>query len=221
MYLAEPKLEMQKLAEEVRVAVPHTSDQVRRIVASAVEIHFQHRTNGAPINGQEPPEAYFTLSQENSEDEGLESSSQRVYKKLLYDLTGELMKEIYKDEQKEEPPPWSKPKQRRQKYFRGASPPGQVDALTPIVQEAVIDMLGLNGSRKLDRNKWNVRKKKDHVDNILVQELREEEPEWVNYDDDEVAVKMQLTDTIFETLLTDTVQVMSKIYQKRRATVHN
>ncbi|XP_062614422.1 centrosome-associated protein 350-like [Saccostrea cucullata] len=215
----DPKLEMQKLAEEVKIAVPHTSEQVRRIVASAVEIHFEHLTNEESINGQEPPDSYFT--EEELKDEGLESSSRRVYKKLLFDLTGELMKEIYKDEQKEEPPPWRKPKQRRQKYFRGASPPREVDSLTPIVQEAVIDMLGLNGSRKLDRNKWNIRKKKDHVDNILVQELREEEPEWVNYDDDEVAVKMQLTDNIFETLLTDTVQVMSKIYQKRRATVHN
>lgn len=51
-------------------------------------------------------------------------------------------------------------------------------------------MLGLNGLRKLDRNKWNVRKKKDYVDNILVQELCEEEFEWVNYDNDEIVVKM-------------------------------
>lgn len=207
------------MADEMRIAVPHSSDQVRRIVASAVEIHFQHRTNGESINGLEPPESYFT--QEELEEEGLENSSRRVYKKLLFDLTGELLKEIYKNELKEDPPPWQKPKQRRQKYFRGASPPKGVDTLTPIVQEAVIDMLGLNGSRKLDRNKWNVRKKKDHVDNILVQELREEEPEWVNYDNDEIAVKMQLTDNIFETLLTDTVHVMSKIYQKRKMAVNN
>lgn len=215
----EPKMDMKKLADEMRIAVPHSSDQVRRIVASAVEIHFQHRTNGESINGLEPPESYFT--QEELEEEGLENSSRRVYKKLLFDLTGELLKEIYKNELKEDPPPWQKPKQRRQKYFRGASPPKGVDTLTPIVQEAVIDMLGLNGSRKLDRNKWNVRKKKDHVDNILVQELREEEPEWVNYDNDEIAVKMQLTDNIFETLLTDTVHVMSKIYQKRKMAVNN
>nr|XP_022322743.1 centrosome-associated protein 350-like [Crassostrea virginica] len=215
----EPKLDMQKLADEMKITVPHTSEQVRSIVASAVEIHFQHRANGESINGFEPPESYFAM--ENFDEEGLENNSRRVYKKLLFDLTGELLKEIYKNDLTEDPPPWQKPKQRRQKYFRGASPPNEVGTLTPIVQEAVIDMLGLNGSRKLDRNKWNIRKKKDHVDNILVQELREEEPEWVNYDDDEVAVKMQLTDNIFGTLLTDTVQVMTRIYQKKKSTVHN
>ena len=210
---------MQKLADEMKITVPHTSEQVRSIVASAVEIHFQHRANGESINGFEPPESYFAM--ETFDEEGLENNSRRVYKKLLFDLTGELLKEIYKNDLTEDPPPWQKPKQRRQKYFRGASPPNEVGTLTPIVQEAVIDMLGLNGSRKLDRNKWNIRKKKDHVDNILVQELREEEPEWVNYDDDEVAVKMQLTDNIFETLLTDTVHVMSRIYQKKKSTAHN
>jgi centrosomal protein CEP350 len=54
------------------------------------------------------------------------------------------------------------------------------------------------------------------VDNILVEELREEEPRWINYDEDELAVKMQLTDTIFDMLLNDTVQTMNEVYQKKK-----
>jgi centrosomal protein CEP350 len=49
-----------------------------------------------------------------------------------------------------------------------------------------------------------------------VEELREEEPRWINYDEDELAVKMQLTDTIFDMLLNDTVQTMNEVYQKKK-----
>jgi centrosomal protein CEP350 len=65
--------------------------------------------------------------------------------------------------------------------------------LKPLVQVAVIDILGLNGAKKLQKRlNGGICKKKDLVDSILVQELPEEEPVWANYDDDELAVKMQL-----------------------------
>ena len=185
-----------------------------------MDVYWQRRRYGEPYDGFEPPESFF-LSDEKEEGDSIENKSKRVYKKLLFDMTGEIIREVYKDENIETPPAWQKPKQRRQKYFRGASPPTEVELLKPIVQKAVIDTLGLNGSRKADKNKWSVRKKKDHVDNILVQELKEEEPQWVNYDDDEVAVKMQLTETIFDTLLTDTVHVISKIYRRRQGVAQN
>lgn len=48
-----------------------------------------------------------------------------------------------------------------------------------------------------------------------VQELHEEEAQWVNYDVDELFVKMQLADSIFEALLKDTANVLTLIYDKR------
>ena len=90
----------------------------------------------------------------------------------------------------------------------------------PVVQSTVINILGLNGSVGQHRgrvtNKWNVRKKKDHVDAVLVEELQEEEADWINYDGDELSVKMQLTDTLFESLLADTVSTLNKVYSKRQ-----
>ena len=71
--------------------------------------------------------------------------------------------------------------------------------------------MGADGSRgngNQPKLKWGSRKKKDDVDQILIAELREEEPDWVNYDDDELAVKMQLADAIFESLLAETGRVM-------------
>lgn len=50
-----------------------------------------------------------------------------------------------------------------------------------------------------------------------VQELQEEEAQWVNYDEDEFSVKMQLADSIFESLLKDTADTFTQIFEKRRA----
>lgn len=48
-----------------------------------------------------------------------------------------------------------------------------------------------------------------------VQELHEEESQWVNYDEDELFVKMQLADSIFDALLRDTANTFTLISDKR------
>lgn len=195
-------------------AVPHEKEEIQEVVSSAVDIYWETKRDGGALDAVEPPEDFF-MDEDNNND--IEGKSRKVYKKLLFDLTGEIICDVYKDNQDDDPPPYAKLKSRRHKFFNGAAPPKTLEKLKPLVQEAVNDILGVNGSRKTDKNKWSVRKKKDHVDNILVEELREEEPEWVNYDNDEIAVKMQLTESIFEMLLTDTVQTMNKIYRKKQA----
>ncbi|KAK3594699.1 hypothetical protein CHS0354_001651 [Potamilus streckersoni] len=206
--------ELQRLTDEVFYAVPHKNEEVSKIVSSAVDIFWNQRRCGEPIEGLEPPDSFFSKDEEEGQD--FISNSQRVYKKLLFDLTREIIQDIYKEDDIESTPPWHKAKRRQSKYCKISSPPTTVDVLKSIVQEAIINTLGLNGAPKGDRGKWGIRKKKDHVDSILVQELREEEPQWVNYDDDEHAVKMQLTETIFESLLMDTVQTINKIYRRRQ-----
>ena len=53
--------------------------------------------------------------------------------------------------------------------------------------------------------------KKDYVDAVLVEELREEEAQWVNYDADELRVKFQLTDSILDKLFDETIELLSSI----------
>lgn len=214
-----------KTSEDLFV-VPHERAEVESIVADAVDVFWNLRRCGEPWDDVTPP---LTFLQEGSNQTGgkketnhhdLVSGSRRIYKHLLFDLTGEILQDIYKCEDETDPPPWQKPEPKRQKYFKGRTPPSTLDVLLPSVQSAVIDILGLNGSTGKHRgkaiNKWNVRKKKDHVDRVLVDELREEEADWVNYDSDELAVKMQLTDTLFNSLLSDTVATLNKIYSRRQ-----
>lgn len=209
-----PRSDIGKLTEEVLYAVPHERAEISSIVSSAVDEFWEQRRYGEPLADLQPSEAFYTHEEIGSD---LISNSRRVFKKLLFDLTGEVIRNIYREEEYESPVAWHKPKRRTNKFYRGASPPTTIDILKPVVQQAVVDILGLSGSKKsAEKNKWGIRKKKDLVDSILVQELREEEPEWVNYDEDELAVKMQLTETIFENLLSDTVQTMNKIFRRRQ-----
>ncbi|XP_033728999.1 centrosome-associated protein 350-like isoform X2 [Pecten maximus] len=206
-------LDFHQIQEDVFFSVPHERHEIEEVVSSAVDVFWNQRRYGESLEGLEPPETYFSTEDNNND---VDSKSRRVFEKLLFDSTGDIIRDIYREEDQDGTCAWKQTKRTRQKYFRGANPPTTIDVLKPIVQKAVIEILGLNGSRKVDKNRWSVRKKKDHVDNILVEELREEEPDWVNYDDDETAVKMQLTEAIFETLLTDTVQTMNKIYRKKQ-----
>ena len=119
-------------------------------------------------------------------------------------------------------PVWQKAQHRSHKFFKGSSPPTTVDGLRPLVERAVSSLLDLGGgsggrhsSTAALVNKWNIRKKKDAVDAVLVSELAREEKGWVNYDEDELNLKMSLADSLFDTLLSDTVSTLNGIYQRR------
>lgn len=63
----------------------------------------------------------------------------------------------------------------------------------------------------------------DFVDAILIKELREEEPGWIDYCGDEESVKMRTADSILDSLILETVQIMSEISRKHssRQSIHS
>ena len=204
--------------------VPRERSEVEAIVGEALAVFWNLRRCGEPWESASPPPEYLANiappGGTSEQMEGMVSASRRTFKQLVFDLTGDIVQEIYQHENETEPPAWHRTSPKRQRYYKGHSPPATLDVLLPVVQAAVTDILGLPGSTSRYRgkpvNKWNVRKKKDHVDAVLVEELQEEESDWINYDNDELAVKMQLTDTIFESLLADTVSTLNKVFSKRQ-----
>ncbi|KAK3514627.1 hypothetical protein QTP70_021536, partial [Hemibagrus guttatus] len=58
--------------------------------------------------------------------------------------------------------------------------------------------------------------KRDRVDYILIQELHNEEKEWVDYSNDQITVKMRLANEIFSFLLDDTISVLNHIYSRQQ-----
>lgn len=77
----------------------------------------------------------------------------------------------------------------------------------------------LFGYEKVERRenaiiRWS-RKKRDHVDEILVLESQAEETEWTNYDKDELLVKNDVTNEIMNMLLSETADLFSSILKKK------
>ncbi|XP_059175915.1 centrosome-associated protein 350-like [Physella acuta] len=201
--------------EEIPMVVPVTKEEITPIITRAVDIFWTNRRYGESLEGVDPPPDF--LSDEEETSDPLTLQSRRSWKRMLFDLAGEIIRDVYKNEDKTEPPPWHKAQHATQKFFKGVNPPTTLDDLKPVVLGAVFKHLDINGTRKnIVINKWNIRKKKDLVDSVLSQELGEEEKGWVDYRDDELNLKMSLADSLFNSLLSDTVHTVNGIYQRRQ-----
>jgi len=62
--------------------------------------------------------------------------------------------------------------------------------------------------------RWS-RKKRDHVDEILVGESQAEEAEWTRYDNETVQVKNELTSCLLDSLIQETASAFSDIIAKK------
>ncbi|XP_056270346.1 centrosome-associated protein 350 isoform X3 [Pseudoliparis swirei] len=215
-----------KLPEQPAMVVPHSATEVEKMVHAAAQEIWENCGLGK--------EGALTLSQlpnpkPSQEYLGKEASSQdpevlcvRSYRKAVYDLTWEMLQEIYTEDPNADQPQWVKPRRVKSSFFHRVKTPGDLAKIQEFISAEVLKLYGLtkDHSQKTDWQKMLKfgKKKRDRVDHILVQELHEEEAQWVNYDEDELFVKMQLADSIFDALLTDTANVLTLIYDKRART---
>ncbi|XP_030063866.1 centrosome-associated protein 350 [Microcaecilia unicolor] len=214
-----PKVETQKalkVHEEPCLAVPHTATEVEELVHTAAEELWKWKELGHDIQSLCIPPDYL----ENSiEGEDVESIGKRVYKEAVFDLTREIFGDIFAEDPCRNQPVWMKPCRVTSSYFRRVKDPSNLEEIKTFLATEVLKLFSLNKEpdHKTDWQKMMKfgRKKRDRVDHILVQELHEEEAQWVNYDEDELCVKMQLSDGIFETLIRDTIAVLHQIQQKQ------
>lgn len=73
----------------------------------------------------------------------------------------------------------------------------------------------LRNLKFLHSNKRPGGKEIDFIDQMLILEMRKEEPEWVDYSKDKQMVKEKVADDLFEALLSETVTVMKNIAAKK------
>lgn len=221
---AEEEDEEEELSRRSRAAsflfsVPHRPSEVSPVVASSLSFFFDRRRRGLPIGMVSPPSEIIG---EDEADDDLEANSKRVYRRLVFDLSGNVLKELLSEEVPSNRPSWMKAKPRRKRRFhRGLQPLVNEGDYLPVVEQQVLNLIGLGDARpSLDRVRRKTplkAGKKDFVDAILIQELREEEPLWIDYDDDELAVKFQVADAIFESLLSETAMVVNAVQMRREA----
>ncbi|XP_029473365.1 centrosome-associated protein 350 isoform X2 [Rhinatrema bivittatum] len=214
-----PKVELQKapkVFEEPCLAVPHTAAEVEDLVRTAAEELWKWKELGHDIQSLSIPPEYLGSA---AKEQDIESIGKQVYKKAVFDLTREIFSEIFAEDPSRNQPVWMKPCRVTSSYFRRVKDPSDLEEIKTFLTIEVLKLFNLKKepNHKTDWQKMMKfgRKKRDRVDHILVQELHEEEAQWVNYDEDELCVKMQLADGIFEALIKDTVDVLHQIQQKQ------
>lgn len=215
----EEEIRLRSRAASFLFSVPHHPSEVSPVVASSLSVFFDRKRRGLPIGTGSPPSEIIG---EDKADDDLESNSKRVYRRLVFDLSGNILKELLSEEVPPSLPPWMKAKRRRKRRLhRGLNPLVREKDYLPVVEQQVLNLIGLGDARpSLDRVRRKTplkAGKKDFVDAILIQELREDEPLWIDYDDDELAVKFQVADAIFESLLSETVMVLNAVQMRREA----
>lgn len=211
-----------KLPEEPAMVVPHSATEVEKMAqAAALEIWETcglNREETMILAQQQKPNPSPKYFGEEPYSEDQEAVCLRSYKKAVFDLTWEILQDIFAEDPNANQPQWIKP-QRVKSSFQRVRTPGDIGAIQEFVTAEVLKLYGLTKNQDQQTDWPKIlkfgRKKRDRVDNILVQELHEEESQWVNYDEDELLVKMQLADSIFDALLKDTADVLTQIYDKR------
>ncbi|KAM6128861.1 centrosome-associated protein 350 isoform 3-T4 [Phoenicopterus ruber ruber] len=212
-----PKVEPQKVPTkpcEEPLAVPHTAVEVEGMVHAAAEELWKLKELGHDLQS-------FSLHTDLSstlKEQDTDTINKQVYKKVVFDLTREIFGEIFAEDPNLNQPIWMKPCRIASAYFRRVKDPNDLDEIKSFIAAEVLKLFSLRKepNHKTDWQKMMKfgRKKRDRVDHIL--ELHEEEAQWVNYDEDELCVKMQLADGIFEALIRDTVDVLNQINEKQR-----
>ncbi|XP_008107116.2 centrosome-associated protein 350 isoform X2 [Anolis carolinensis] len=214
-----PKLEPPKVLTkpcEEPFAVPHTAGEVEDLVHVAAEQLWKCKEMGHDLQATSLPRD----TNDSSRDGDIEAVSKQIYKQAVFDLTREIFGEIFAEDPNLNQPIWMKPCRITSGYFRRVKDPNDLEEIKTFIANEVLKLLNL---RKEPNNKtdWQKmmkfgRKKRDRVDHLLVQELHEEEAQWVNYDEDELYVKMQLADGIFEALIRETIEVLNQINEKQK-----
>ncbi|XP_036382017.1 centrosome-associated protein 350 [Megalops cyprinoides] len=184
---------------KVRVQ-PHDPGVIHRLVGASVKALWGQR--GGHVTIRDAP-AYL-----------VDEESRRAYRQLIFDLTSDIFHEMVKDRQKTGGSPWETKDQLSLSICSGKT---SLRDIKVMIQTEVRRILNLDCTdaelretlQKLCKYRTAHR---DRVDYILIQELHKDEMQWVDYSLDQLHVKMQLTEEIFDILLQDTVSVLNKIY---------
>ncbi|XP_044849033.1 coiled-coil domain-containing protein 187 [Mauremys mutica] len=205
-----------KKTMEVPLVVPHNSSHVKILSAHAVDELWTPQnicSNSRRINVPKDFEC------NDISDDDLEAESKRIYNQVIVDLTHELLHAEYQVTANPNPLPWLK-ENLDSRYYRHICRNTDISEVKSFIQGEIIKIMNLEkNSLEMKRKLLNMTKygncKRDRVDLILIQELHKEESQWTDYAEDELAVKMRVTEDIFDSLILDTIGVLKKISLKR------
>jgi len=199
--------------EEQPLFIPLNDKDTKAIVSLALQEINEQNLSIDQLERLIVPDCILALQTAGELDE----PSTMLYKTLIFDLTLQLYCELkeFKELQSKPREPWLKRTRKTFSKFTRKALLDEKNEFQEMVTEHVCGCVGLQTGRpsltELKRKLPLNLEKKDYVDAILVDELRQEEGQWVNYDEDELRVKFQLADNILESLLEETVDIINKV----------
>ncbi|RXM92256.1 Centrosome-associated protein 350 [Acipenser ruthenus] len=185
----------------------HDPAHVRTLVGSAVERLWSQ------VPGQKVGECDVQGKREG-DDFMADEESRKAYKQVIFDLTSDIFHDAFQEDLNTSTSPWRGKGVSTLSALLCSRP--TLKEVKSVMQAEVLRLLNLDRSdlemrRILQKMSKFGKAQRDRVDYILIQELHEEEPQWVDYSADKLSVKMRLTEEIFDALLQDTIQVLKHI----------
>lgn len=212
----------------IDLKIPFTREKVEYLCDLAIENYywklieskeFIQTNNDAIINNENLIDYFDTRLEETDKQIEIE------FKKMLLDLVGELINDLYL-EQYEEPVAVFKflpsiKKCCKKVHFKShlKGPSNKSDAKLLIKNKINVLLryndINNNSNRSELKSKWRLPRRLDLVDSILDNEMREQEYEWSNYEFEEYEAKTLISNTIFDMILKDTIDCFQVNISKR------
>lgn len=199
---------LSKLFSEGAWKVPSTKAEVSALVRKAATAVYASAVQGTTF-------AKLTFSPEFAGERSgtfvMDADSHQAYCQFLFDLVKETAQELFCAEATDaSPPPW----QRNVRLRRKQPLPSTLDSFVSLVESKVMSVPGLHEDSELAFRNCGDRGV-SFVDVLLYSEARSEEPDWVDYSREEVVVKDQVANAIFQLLLDDTLETLKSLWQVR------
>ena len=194
--------------------VSHNIADVTALVDRAVDVLWSSRHDSRLWDNLQPES--MSMSDDSAD---VEARSEAVYQRLVYDVTAHAIMSLMSVTSTDTSQPW-KPRQ----VLPSQQLPQSADEAKPLITASVLQHLGLETRRTapLPRCLGRVRgrRRADQLDEVLAAELVDDESLWTNYSNDELTVKMQVTDMLFDMIVSDTVSTLSDIVARKRRRCH-
>jgi hypothetical protein len=187
-------------------------DQVLTLIDNAVDVLWPHKNGTRSWDSLRPSDDDMSDSCDN-----VTARCHAAYRRLVFDLTAQSVNELYNNvglgtSVDLVSQPWRQPKLLSRRVA-----PASADLAKPHIRALVLRQLRLDGNShqpivpRYSGGSRATRRRADRVDQLLWAELREEETVWTDYTNDELFVKMQVTELLFDMLLTETVAKLTEV----------
>jgi len=147
------------------------------------------------------------------------AKSQASYQRLVYDMTAQAIATLCDSSTSTAAGDTLQPWQQWQLSVT-APVPQSASKAKPQITASVLKQLGLESHQPplLPRYSGQIRGRRgaDLVDRLLAAELVKEESAWTNYKDEELFVKQQVADMLYDMLISETVDTLSGIVTRKR-----